>query len=97
MNDPAVLLADEPTGNLDRKTGRSILDAMVAHRTETGRTMVIVTHDLEVAQRADRIVYLEDGKIVPPPPTYSEGLSAPAGAGGTFFPPEKASSTPRVV
>jgi ABC-type lipoprotein export system ATPase subunit len=65
INDPPVLLADEPTGNLDRKTGRSILDALIKHRTESARTLVIVTHDLEVAQRADRIVNIEDGKVIP--------------------------------
>lgn len=79
INDPPVLLADEPTGNLDRKTGRAILDAMVSHRDQTGRTMVIVTHDLEVAQRADRIVHLEDGKIVDAPPPPPETPAVPAG------------------
>jgi lipoprotein-releasing system ATP-binding protein len=64
MNDPAVLLADEPTGNLDRKTGNAILDSIAAHRAESGRTLVVVTHDQEVARRADRIVRLEDGKVV---------------------------------
>jgi lipoprotein-releasing system ATP-binding protein len=67
INDPPLLLADEPTGNLDRKTGRAILDTMIANRAESGRTMVIVTHDVEVAQRADRIVHLEDGRIVSTP------------------------------
>ncbi|MGE3107545.1 MAG: ABC transporter ATP-binding protein [Phycisphaerales bacterium] len=63
VNDPPLLLADEPTGNLDRKTGSAILDALAAHRNKTKRTMVIVTHDGEVAARADRIVRLEDGRI----------------------------------
>jgi ABC-type lipoprotein export system ATPase subunit len=64
VNDPAVLLADEPTGNLDRKTGSAILDSIAAHREKTRRTLVVVTHDQEVAGRADRIVRLEDGKVV---------------------------------
>lgn len=63
INDPPVLLADEPTGNLDRKTGNAILDSIAEHRTQTGRTLIVVTHDQEVARRADRIVRLEDGKV----------------------------------
>ncbi len=64
INDPPVLLADEPTGNLDRTTGRSILDAIEAHRAKSGRTMVLVTHDAELAARADRVVHLRDGRVV---------------------------------
>jgi ABC-type lipoprotein export system ATPase subunit len=64
INDPPLLLADEPTGNLDRKTGAAILDAVTEHRRRTGRTLVVVTHDPDVAGRADRIVCLEDGRIV---------------------------------
>lgn len=67
INRPAVLLADEPTGNLDRKTGDAILDALAAHRQATGRTMVLVTHDPEVAARADRVVHLRDGQVVSGP------------------------------
>ncbi|MCC6322200.1 MAG: ABC transporter ATP-binding protein [Phycisphaerales bacterium] len=63
VNDPPVLLADEPTGNLDRHTGEAILDLITRHRAETGRTLVMVTHDPEVAGRADRIVRLEDGRV----------------------------------
>ncbi|TVQ59549.1 MAG: ABC transporter ATP-binding protein [Phycisphaerales bacterium] len=64
MNEPDVLLADEPTGNLDRKTGDAILDRVAALRGETGQTIVMVTHDEEVARRADRVVRLEDGVVV---------------------------------
>ncbi len=63
VNDPPVLLADEPTGNLDRKTGEAILDLITQHRAQTGRTIVMVTHDQEVAARADRIVRLVDGRV----------------------------------
>lgn len=63
INGPPVLLADEPTGNLDRKTGEAILDAVAAFRTEHGQTLVMVTHDQEVAARADRIVHLVDGRM----------------------------------
>ncbi|MFN7020205.1 MAG: ABC transporter ATP-binding protein [Phycisphaerales bacterium] len=64
VNDPPVLLADEPTGNLDRKTGEAILDLITSHRADTGRTLVMVTHDPEVAARADRVVRLDDGRVV---------------------------------
>jgi ABC-type lipoprotein export system ATPase subunit len=65
VNDPPILLADEPTGNLDRKTGSTIMDLLVGERT--GRTLVIVTHDHEVAARADRVVTLVDGRIAAAP------------------------------
>ncbi len=67
INDPPLLLADEPTGNLDRKTGESILDLLTQHRHQTGRTIVMVTHDAEVAARADRIVHLVDGRVAEAP------------------------------
>ena len=64
MNDPSLLLADEPTGNLDRKTGAAILDALAEIRAARGQTMLMVTHDPEIAARADRIVHLVDGRVV---------------------------------
>lgn len=64
MNDPSLLLADEPTGNLDRKTGAAILDVLAEIRAERGQTMLMVTHDPEIAARADRIVQLVDGRVV---------------------------------
>jgi len=60
-NSPSILLADEPTGNLDSKTGASILDILCALLKTRGLTMIMVTHDLEIAARADRVVYLKDG------------------------------------
>ncbi|MFN0133219.1 MAG: ABC transporter ATP-binding protein [Phycisphaerales bacterium] len=63
VNQPDVLLADEPTGNLDRATGQKILDAVAAWRKQGGQTIVMVTHDPEVAARADRVVRLEDGRV----------------------------------
>lgn len=63
VNDPPLLLADEPTGNLDRKTGQAILDELTQHRAATRRTLLMVTHDLEVASRADRIIRLADGVV----------------------------------
>lgn len=64
INEPRLLLADEPTGNLDRKTGDAILDSLAEIRARTGQTLVMVTHDAHVAARADRIVKLEDGVVV---------------------------------
>ena len=64
INDPAMLLADEPTGNLDRKTGAAILDVLGEIRGERGQAMLMVTHDPEIAARADRIVELVDGRVV---------------------------------
>ncbi len=64
INRPRLLLADEPTGNLDAVTGASILDALMDLRREHKQTMVLVTHDQRVADRADRIVHLKDGVVV---------------------------------
>jgi putative ABC transport system ATP-binding protein len=60
---PALLLADEPTGNLDGATGRVVLDMLVAMRAEEGATLVLVTHDPAVAGLADRRIHLLDGHI----------------------------------
>jgi len=64
LNEPDVLLADEPTGNLDRATGAQILDAIGEVRRRRGHAIVMVTHDEETAARADRRLTLEDGRIV---------------------------------
>ncbi len=68
VNDPPLVLADEPTGNLDRDAGRTVLDLLVEIRRDERRTMVVVTHDLETAARADRIVRLVNGVVVDEPP-----------------------------
>jgi ABC-type lipoprotein export system ATPase subunit len=63
INNPALLLADEPTGNLDAKTGRAILDVLLRLHKERKQTILLVTHDPHVAGLADRIVRLEEGRI----------------------------------
>ncbi|GLG05671.1 ABC transporter ATP-binding protein [Sellimonas catena] len=60
---PAVVLADEPTGNLDSRTGMEVIGLMKILAQKFYQTLVVVTHDEEVAQTADRIVHIEDGKI----------------------------------
>ena len=60
---PAVLFADEPTGNLDRATGGEIADLLFELNRQRGTTLVIVTHDQELARRAHRIVHLAAGRI----------------------------------
>ncbi|HEY3761569.1 MAG TPA: ABC transporter ATP-binding protein [Verrucomicrobiae bacterium] len=62
-NRPSLLLADEPTGNLDSKTGATVLDLLCSLLKTNGLTLIMVTHDPEVAVRADRIVHLRDGSI----------------------------------
>jgi putative ABC transport system ATP-binding protein len=62
-NRPQLLLADEPTGNLDSKTGGIILDLLCGLVRSNQLTMIMVTHDLQVAARADRIIHLQDGRI----------------------------------
>jgi putative ABC transport system ATP-binding protein len=61
--EPELLLADEPTGNLDGATGAVVLELLVRLRAERGATLVLVTHDPEVASRADRRIHLRDGRI----------------------------------
>ena len=61
---PAILLADEPTGNLDSKTGQDVLGLLKVTGERFGQTMVMSTHNEEVAQLADRIIRIEDGRIV---------------------------------
>ena len=62
-NDPALILADEPTGNLDSKTGRSILELLKRLSTEESKTIIMVTHDLASAQRMSTVVEILDGRI----------------------------------
>lgn len=61
---PKMVLADEPTGNLDWETGQKIADLMKTLNTQEGITFVIVSHDISIAQVADRVIHLRDGKII---------------------------------
>jgi putative ABC transport system ATP-binding protein len=62
-NEPPILLADEPTGSLDSDAGEHVLDLLERLRRERGLTVVLVTHDAEVAARADRVVRMLDGRL----------------------------------
>ena len=61
---PAILLADEPTGNLDSKTSQDVLSLMKVTGQKFAQTMVMITHNEEIAQMADRIVRIEDGRLI---------------------------------
>ncbi len=62
-SDPAIIVADEPTGNLDEATGRQIIDLLFAGRAVRGTTLVLVTHDASLAARCDRVVRLRSGRV----------------------------------
>ncbi len=75
INDPEIVLADEPTGNLDSRSGKSILDLLRKACRELEATIVIVTHDPRAASYADRVVFLKDGQIVHRLNNGTEGVS----------------------
>jgi putative ABC transport system ATP-binding protein len=64
VNNPAIVLADEPTGNLDRKTGKEVLDLLKASNLRFNQTLIVITHDERIAMQADRILAIEDGRII---------------------------------
>ncbi|MDP8266311.1 MAG: ABC transporter ATP-binding protein [Candidatus Aceula meridiana] len=64
MNDPKVILCDEPTGNLDSQSGESIIELLMKLNQENNQTVVMVTHDNMIAQKAKRIIYIQDGKLI---------------------------------
>ena len=78
-NDPPILLADEPTGRLDSVNGRRILELLDDLRSQRGLTVVLVTHEANVARRADRIVHMLDGRVVDANATGAAVSEAAAG------------------
>jgi putative ABC transport system ATP-binding protein len=64
INEPAIIWADEPTGNLDSEAANDVMDLLCLFNNEFGQTLVVVTHALEVGQRANRIIRMQDGSIV---------------------------------
>ena len=68
-NAPRLLFADEPTGNLDSETGERIVELLLTLNRESGTTIILVTHDLALARRAQRVIRLADGAVVSDAPT----------------------------
>ncbi len=64
VNNPSLILADEPTGNLDSKTGEIVLGTFQKLNKELGRTIILITHEPDVAEHADRILFIKDGELV---------------------------------
>jgi lipoprotein-releasing system ATP-binding protein len=82
VSDPDLVLCDEPTGNLDERTAREIVDLLFELQATTGKTFVIVTHDLDLAARADRTLTIAAGRIA------GETLAVSSGAAGRAAPPD---------
>lgn len=64
VNNPTLILADEPTGNLDSKTGEIVLETFRRLNKEHGRTIILITHEHDVAEHADRIIHIKDGVVI---------------------------------
>jgi ABC-type lipoprotein export system ATPase subunit len=64
INDPAIILADEPTGNLDSTSGKQVLEILRRLRNEQGKTIILVTHSQEGAATADRVIRMQDGRLL---------------------------------
>jgi putative ABC transport system ATP-binding protein len=76
--DPPIVMADEPTGNLDSTNGKLVLDLLLERNRKAGTTLVLVTHDPEVASRADRRIVLRDGVVVEDTLPYAGAAAADA-------------------
>jgi putative ABC transport system ATP-binding protein len=63
-NDPEILFGDEPTGNLDSTNGEAVMKLLTELKRSTGKTLILVTHDPRIAERCDRVVYMQDGRLV---------------------------------
>ena len=64
MNSPAIVLADEPTGNLDSRNSQEIVELLKISNKQYGQTLIVITHDESLALQADRIIAIEDGHII---------------------------------
>ena len=64
INSPSIILADEPTGNLDKKNGQEIMELLKYSNKKYNQTLILITHDENIALQANRIIRIEDGKIV---------------------------------
>ncbi len=78
VNNPTIILADEPTGNLDTKTGEIVLGTFQRLNKEHCRTIILITHEHEVAEHAERIIYIRDGEIVSDTKTHSRRIINPS-------------------
>ena len=74
VNNPSLILADEPTGNLDSKTGDIVIGTFQKLNKEFGRTIVLITHEQEIAEHADRILFIKDGKLVEDKTTHKKRI-----------------------
>lgn len=72
VNNPSIILADEPTGNLDTKTGNIVLATFQKLNKESGRTIVLITHEQDVAEHADRILFIRDGLLTENPTRHTK-------------------------
>jgi putative ABC transport system ATP-binding protein len=80
-NEPSIILADEPTGNVDRETGFKIIRLMKGLNETLGQTFIIVTHDPDIANVSERILYMLDGQVIPEPPKLTINPSSSMLAG----------------
>jgi putative ABC transport system ATP-binding protein len=78
---PPIVMADEPTGNLDSSNGKLVLDLLLKRNREAGTTLVLVTHDPEIASRADRKIVLKDGLVIEDTSLYAETAVVPTERG----------------
>lgn len=74
VNSPSLILADEPTGNLDSKTGEIVIGTFQRLNKELGRTIILITHEQEIAEHADRIFFIKDGKLVEDRTTHKKRI-----------------------
>ena len=64
INDPEIILADEPTGNLDSKSGHQVMEMLTSFHKKDGKTIILVTHDVDLVKYSEKTIYLKDGEVV---------------------------------